>query len=213
MATTLPVHETLEAVVHPAHTALLVIDVQQDFYVPAYQPVVDRLERLIGAARDAGVFLVYIQNTVLPDGLSHSPSEIARRKRLGLAMDVTVEGTPGQQFVEQIAPRPGDLVVRKHRLNSFVGTSLDMLLRGHGIETIICTGVATHGCVLSTSYGANSLNYYVVVAEDCVATWQQELHDAALGALRGTMNFVVNSDELVAAWPAAALVTSATRPG
>jgi nicotinamidase-related amidase len=200
MATALPVRETLEDIVNPAHTALLVIDVQNDFYNPDYQPMIDRLERLLAAARQAGVFVVYIQNTVLPDGLSHSPSEYARRRRLGMAMDVTVEGSPGQQFVEQIAPRPGETVVRKHRLNSFVGTSLDMLLRCRGIETVVCTGVATHGCVLSTSYGANSLNYYVVVAEDCVATWRQDVHEAALLALKNTMHYVVDSAELAGAW-------------
>jgi nicotinamidase-related amidase len=209
MATTLPVRETLADVIDPAHTALLVIDVQKDFYAPDYQPMLDRLERLLAAARAAGVLVVYIQNTVLPGGLSHSPSEIARRQKLGMALDVTVEGTPGQEFVDQIAPRPGELVVRKHRLNSFVGTSLDMLLRSRGIETLICTGVATHGCVLSTAYGANSLNYYVVVADDCVATWDADVHDAALRALRATMQYVVPADELVGTWQAVTLASPA----
>jgi nicotinamidase-related amidase len=213
MTTALPVRETLADVVDPAHTALLVIDVQKDFYSPDYQPMVDRLERLLAAARAAGVQVVYIQNTVLPDGQSHSPSEIARRQKLGMPLDVTVEGTPGQQFVDQIAPRPGELVVRKHRLNSFVGTSLEMLLRARGVETIICTGVATHGCVLSTAYGANSLNYYVVVADDCVATWDQDVHAAALHALRATMQFVVDSEQIAGAWAGAAVGSGSRTAG
>jgi nicotinamidase-related amidase len=208
MSQPLPVHESLEEIVDPAHTALLVIDVQNDFLIPEYEPMIDRLERLLAAARAAGVLVVYVQNTVLPDGASHSPSEYARRRRLGMPMDVTVEGTPGQQFVPRIAPRPGELVVRKHRLNSFVGTSLDMHLRARGVETIVCTGVATHGCVLSTAYGGNSLNYYVVVAEDCVGAWEQDVHAAALLALRSTMNFVVESSALASAWPARSLVAA-----
>ncbi len=208
MSQPLPVRESLEEMVHPAHTALLVIDVQNDFLIPEYEPMIERLARLLAAARAAGVLVVYVQNTVLPNGASHSPSEYARRRRLGMPMDVTVEGTPGQQFVPRIAPQPGELVVRKHRLNAFVGTSLDMHLRTRGIETIVCTGVATHGCVLSTAYGANSLNYYVVVAEDCTGTWAQDVHEAALLALRRTMNYVVDSAELARAWPAQSLVAA-----
>jgi nicotinamidase-related amidase len=69
--------------------------------------------------------------------------------------------------------------------------------------------VATHGCVLSTAYGGNSLNYYVVVAEDCVGAWAQDVHAAALLTLRATMNYVVDSGELARAWPARSLVAAA----
>ena len=194
------VHRSLAEMVSPEHAALLVVDVQNDLCPPSYAPMLPRLKRVIEAARKAHVFLVYVQNIVLPGGISHSPSEISRRTALGLRLEYTLEGSPGAEFVADIAPRPGDPVVRKHRLNAFEGTSLDLLLRSRGIQTIVCTGVATHGCVISTSYAAVALNYYVVPVSDCVASWEQHLHDAALHVMKHTMHRVVDSSELIAAW-------------
>jgi nicotinamidase-related amidase len=194
------VHRTLEEIVSPAHAALLVVDVQKDLCPPSYAPMLPRLRRVIEAARKANVYVVYVQNVVLPGGLSHSPSEISRRTALGMRLEYTLEGSPGADFMEEIAPQPGDPVVRKHRLNSFEGTSLDLLLRNRGIQSIVCTGVATHGCVISTSYAAVALSYYVVPVSDCVASWQQDLHEASLLLMRHTMHRVVDSAELIRVW-------------
>jgi ureidoacrylate peracid hydrolase len=201
------VRETLGDMVNPAHTALLVIDVQNDLCPPSYEPTIVRLSSLLTAARKAGVFIVYVQNSVVP-GLTNSQSEIARREKLGLRVDVTLFGSEGERFVKAIAPLEEDVVVRKHRLNAFEGTDLNMLLRNRGIETIVCTGVATHGCVTGTSYAAQGMDYYVVVVEDCVDSWQKDLHQASLLVLRNTMNDVTSSDKLVDLWSSATAVTS-----
>jgi ureidoacrylate peracid hydrolase len=201
----LPVRETLDEIVDPAHTALVVIDIQNDFCQPLdCQAMIPRVERLLAAAREAGVYVVYIQNTVAPDGATNSPSEISRRRKHGMRTEVTVDGTWGQRIVEQLAPRPNDPVVRKHRMNSFVGTDLDMLLRCHGIETVVCTGTATHGCVLNTTYAALNFDYYVVVVRDCIAGPRRDLHDLALGLMSNAMHGVVDAEELVALWQAKA---------
>jgi nicotinamidase-related amidase len=199
----LPVYQTLERTVDPAHTALVVIDVQNDFCLPTYGPMIARLQRLLEAARAGGVFIVYIQNSVLP-GLSNSPAEIARRQKLGLPVEVSVAGTTGEQIVPAISPKSGEVTVRKHRLNAFAGSDLEMLLRNRAIETVVITGVATHGCVTGTSYAAQGLNYYVVVVEDCVDSWKQDLNGAALHVLRNTMNYVTSSEVLISTWNTAA---------
>jgi nicotinamidase-related amidase len=165
--------------------------------------MIPHIARLLEVARHRGVEVVYIQNTVLPDGLSDSPADLARRRKLGIDTNVTIDGTWGQQIVDQLAPRPKDPVVRKHRLSGFIGTTLDILLRSRGIETIVCTGTATHGCVINTAYAAIAHNYYVVVVEDCVASWRQDLHESALFLMRSTVNYVVSSDELIRTWEAA----------
>jgi nicotinamidase-related amidase len=195
-----PVHNSLREIVGSSHTALLVIDVQKDLCFPEYAPLYPRLRELIDAARGAGVFVVYVQNIVLAGGASQSSSEYSRRTHLGMRHEYTMDGTPGAQFMDQIAPNASDPIVRKHRLNSFEGTSLDLVLRSRGIETIICTGVATHGCIISTSYAALGLDYYVVVVSDCVASWRPELHDASLLVMRNTMHRVGTSAEIIEAW-------------
>jgi ureidoacrylate peracid hydrolase len=199
----LPIYQSLERTVDPAHTALVIIDVQNDFCLPTYGPMIARLQRLLDAARAAGVFVVYIQNSVLP-GLSNSSAEVARRQNLGLPVETTVVGTPGEQIVPAIFPKSGEVTVRKHRMNAFAGSDLEMLLRNRAIETVVITGVATHGCVTGTSYAAQGLNYYVVVVEDCVDSWKKDLNEAALHVLRNTMNYVTSSDVLISTWSTAA---------
>jgi nicotinamidase-related amidase len=164
----------------PGRTALLVIDVQKDFVNESMKPMVDALKALLAHARAAGVFVVYIQNFVMRNGLSHTPAERIRRHNVGLQMDVTVDGTKGQEFV--------------------YGTSLETVLRARGIETVLITGVATHGCVTGTSYASQARDFNVVVVEDCVATWSEELHQSALRVLRGTMAGVIPSALLKDAW-------------
>jgi ureidoacrylate peracid hydrolase len=204
MPRTLTLYDTLEETVAPAHTALLVIDVQNDFCRDEpRQTMIPHIARLLEAARASGVAVVYIQNAVLPDGLSDSPADLARRRKLGINTDVTIDGTWGQQIVDPLAPRPNEPVVRKHRLSGFIGTTLDILLRSRGIETIVCTGTATHGCVINTAYAAIAHNYYVVVAEDCVASWRQDLHESALFLMRNTVNYVVDAEQVIQAWHSA----------
>jgi biuret amidohydrolase len=180
--------------------ALLVIDVQKDFVNASMKPMVDALKGLLAQARAAGVFVVYVQNFVMKNGLSHTPAERIRRRNVGLQMEVTVDGTAGQEFVDDIAPLPTDPVVRKLRLDAFYGTNLETVLRARGIETVLITGVATHGCVTGTSYAAQARDFNVVVVANCVATWSAELHQAALRVLAGTMAGVIDSSALIEAW-------------
>jgi nicotinamidase-related amidase len=202
MAPALPIRETLAEIADPAHSALLVIDVQEDFCRADCQAMLPQLERLIAAARAGGVYVVYVQNDTPADGSTTSPAEISRRRRFGRDWRVTLVGTPGHAFVEQVAPLPTDPVVHKHRMSSFAGTDLDRLLRCRGIETLICTGVATNGCVLNTAFAAIALDYYVVVVEDCVATGQRDLHDSALYLLRNSVHYTVPAAQLAALWAA-----------
>jgi ureidoacrylate peracid hydrolase len=190
----------LVPIVQPGRAALLVIDVQKDFVKPPMQPMIDALAALIAKARAAGIFVVYVQNFVMRDGLSHTPAEVLRRGNVGLAMEVTVDGTEGQEFVDDIAPTGNDPVIRKLRLDSFYGTNLETVLRAHGIQSVLITGVATHGCVTGTSYAAQARDFHVVVVKDCVATWNDELHQSALRVLGGTMAGVVESTELIDIW-------------
>lgn len=201
MNETLAMYETFEDTINPIHTALLVTDVQNDFCRDeARQAMIPHIARVVEAARKFGVLVVYIQNTVLPDGLSDAPSDVMRRRKLGINTEVTIEGSWGHQIVDQLRPWPKDPIVRKHRLSAFIGTTLDIMLRSKGIQTVVVTGTATHGCVINTAYGAIAHNYYVVVLEDGVASWRNDLHDAALFLMRNTINYVVDADRLIEAW-------------
>ncbi|HEV8194212.1 MAG TPA: isochorismatase family cysteine hydrolase [Ktedonobacterales bacterium] len=223
------VYTTLEELADPAHTALVVVDMQHDFCEPGgafdqlgidlamYPPMIPRLGKLISAARDVGVPVVYIQMTVLPGRRSESPAQIRFNLRMHLESHgtaapllYTIEGTPGQAIISALAPELGDLIVRKYRSSGFWGTNLDMLLRSNGIETIIMTGCTTEGCVESTARDALFNDYYVVVAEDCVASDDRRQHEASLLLMRHRFD-VVESSAIVGVWAVQAGVKAPAR--
>jgi len=115
----------------------------------------------------------------------------------------TVEGSDGQQIIPELAPKPGDVVVRKYRSSGFWGTNLDMLLRSNGIKSIVVTGATTEGCVESTARDGLFNDYYVIVPEDCVASDDPAQHDASMLLMRHRFD-VVPSSEILEMWSSAA---------
>jgi biuret amidohydrolase len=110
-----------------------------------------------------------------------------------------LEGSPGCEIVPVLLDPERDWVVdTKKRYNCFVATDLDFVLRKHGINTLLITGVNTNSCVLSTATSACSRDYAVFVVEDCVDTMDgPELHEAALGCIRAAFGWVMTSDEVI----------------
>lgn len=108
-------------------------------------------------------------------------------------------GMPGGEVMPGLQ-QPQDWVVdTKKRYNCFVATDLDLLLRAHGINTLIVTGVNTNSCILSTVTAACSMDYAVIVPSDCVDTMDAPaLHDAALLCIRTAFGFVMPSADVMA---------------
>ena len=211
------VFETLDELVGPRHTALVVVDVQRDFCTPGgafdrlgvdismYPAMVSRLARLIEGARAAGVRVVYVMMTTLPGRLIESPAQIRFNRRLHLAanggepLDYTMDGSVGQQIIPELPVEDGDTIVKKYRSSGFWGTNLDMLLRSNAVETVIVTGCTTEGCVESTARDAMFNDYYVVIPEDCVASDDRAQHDASMLLMRHRFD-IASSDEVLAEW-------------
>jgi len=212
------VYTTLAELVNRKHTAVIVVDMQNDFCkagwtfdrlgidISMYPSMLPRLSLLLAGARDIGVKVIYVQMTVLPNRMSESPAQIRFNMRLHMASHgttqpllYTIEGTPGQDIVAELAPEPGDLVVSKYRSSGFWGTNLDMLLRSNGIETVIMTGCTTEGCVESTARDALFNDYYVVLPEDCVASDDPRQHEASLFLMRHRFD-VVSSNDILTTW-------------
>ena len=108
-------------------------------------------------------------------------------------------GSPGCTIIPELYDSARDWVVdTKKRYDCFVGTDLDFVLRSHGINTLLVTGVNTNSCVLSTVAAACSKDYAAIVVEDCVDTMDgPALHDAALLCIRTALGFVLTTDEVM----------------
>jgi nicotinamidase-related amidase len=205
-----PVFDGLDEILDPRHTALLVVDVQNDMCRPdgwmaqagrdvsAILAAVPGMARLAAAARECGVTVVLIEQTTLPDNASDSPAWLYFKTRDGRRRtDYTLDGSWGQQTLEEIGP--GDLVVRKHRPSAFHATQLDLLLRARGVRSVAVCGTITQGCVQATVMDASFHDYYVVVAGDAVQSFSAALHENALTFLRSRYD-VADSAEIVASW-------------
>lgn len=202
---------TLEEKVRPEHTALVIVDMQNDFSHPdgitareggrdvsMNLSVVEPINRLAEALRAAGGLVVWVKTSTYPHEGSHSgPWVDARSRATFSALNICMEGTWGQDILDSLHVKEGDITVKKHRYSAFTGTDLDNILRGHGIKTVIATGCSTNACVESTLRAGFELEYYIVVPDDCCASWSVDLHHATLANVRHRFGVVSNSDELV----------------
>jgi len=159
--------------------AVLVIDMLNDFVkgslkLPNASEVVPRIGRLLQAARQRGVPVIYVCDSHL-EGVD---------RELEVWGPHALKDTWGAKVVDELAPAKGDFVVEKRRYSAFYATDLDLLLRELGVDTLILTGVATEICVQHTAADAFYRGFNVVVVEDCVRGGSEEAHRAGLDAMR-----------------------------
>jgi ureidoacrylate peracid hydrolase len=214
--------------VDPRHTALVVIDYQNDFVAeggaldvagmlsPALGAVEPAIAHLVALARAAGCRIVFVRCAYDRDlYLSEAFLEQARRSfKGGLYTEVPVcaSGTWGADFAGAVRPLDGDIVVTKHRFGAFEGTDLDLILRVHGIRTIVVSGVVTHVCVESTVREAFFRDYSCVVPRDAVAGWQPQWHATSLEVMDWGFAEVLPTERLEQAWAKTAAVPDVDRP-
>jgi nicotinamidase-related amidase len=205
------VRDTLAELVDKRSTALVVIDVQNDFChadghfakhgkdLSSIQAIVPGVVRFVSRAQALGVRTFFVRQTTLPNGRSDSPAWLRFKTRDGKSPDYTLRGSWGWQLVDGLNVRSDDWEIDKFRPDAFVGTSIDSLLRANGIESLVLLGTTTEGCVESTVRGASYHDYYVVVVRDLVASPNRVLHDGAMRLFEARYP-LVTSDQLLAEW-------------
>jgi nicotinamidase-related amidase len=133
-----------------------------------------RLRDAVGAARAAGMRVIYV---VVGFRAGH-PEISARNKAFSAAARSGgfAAGDPGNEVHPEVAPHPDDIVVTKRRVSAFAGSDLDLVLRAGEIDTLVLTGIATSGVVLSTLRQAADLDFgLTVLADGCLDT-DPEVH-------------------------------------
>jgi nicotinamidase-related amidase len=157
-------------------TVFLVMDVQRaivDRYPdPDYLP---RLGKAITAARAAGLPVIYVVVGFRPGHPEISPNNkvfsAARAAGSGFA-----PGDPNAEIHPDVAPLDGDIIVTKRRVSAFAGSDLDMILRAQGITSLVLTGIATSGVILSTLRQAADLDFHLTVLADACLDADPEVH-------------------------------------
>ena len=201
--------KTLKERCDPRWSALLVVDVQNDFVsskgsaakrgedVGAAQAMVPKLIRLIEEAGRVGLTVVYVRTT--HSEWTDTPSWIYCKSHQS-ALDTCREGTWGTEFYQGISPLPSERVVIKHRYSAFINTELNTVLKAKGVESVLVTGVATNVCVETTARDAYMYDYYVTMVEDGAAAYDPKLHESTLENMRRHFGLVATSEEIMETW-------------
>jgi nicotinamidase-related amidase len=199
----------VQEILQPGHTAVLVVDMQNDFCsqggvfaslghdLHPVRKVIPSISALLTSARSVKASIFYIMMTCLPEYASWAPAYIGFNLRhLGLPPGTLycLPETWGWEIVDELAPSTHDSRVLKWRSSGFAGTNLNMLLQSRGIATVVVCGTATHACVESTVRDSMNLDYYTVVPADCVAALDSDLHTAALKIMAKRVLLVDSSD-------------------
>jgi len=148
-----------------AETALVVVDMQNDFahpqgalYVPAASATVPVITQLLERARAAGARVVYTQDW-------HSPDD----PEFAIWPAHAVAESWGAEIMAELTPRAGETVIKKARYDGFYGTPLEHLLHMWGLKTLVVCGTVANICVLHTAGSAALRWYQVVLPEDAVS--------------------------------------------
>jgi nicotinamidase-related amidase len=157
--------------------ALLIMDMQNGIverYAGNVEPLFDTLSAALGSARANGTTVVFVR-VAFREG---APEVSSRNKSFAalagsLSMD---ESTHATQIHERLAPRPGELLVTKRRVSAFAGSDLDVVLRANNIDSLVLSGIATSGVVLSTLRQAADLDFALTVLSDGCADQDSEVH-------------------------------------
>jgi nicotinamidase-related amidase len=157
-------------------SVLLAMDVQQGIVdrFASDQGYLERLSQAIAAARAVGFPVVYVVV-----GFRTGHPEVSSRNRSFSRIagsGAFAEGDPAAAIHPKVAPEPGDVVVTKRRVSAFAGSDLDVVLRSLGAETLVLTGIATSGVVLSTLRQAADLDFRLTVLADGCLDADAEVH-------------------------------------
>ncbi len=205
---------SLNARIAPGHTAVLVVDMQNDFcaiggYVErivkkdadACRRVAGPINDLVAAARSSGVRVLWLRADYELAGLPENMR--ARLHENGITDGCCIPGSWGYDW-HAVHPANNEPVIDKRCYDGFVGTSLDAELSAGGIRTIVFAGVQTNVCVEATLRHAHARGYYCVIAQDCVASHTQPAHEGTLAMVRFLLGDVVSRADLARTWGASA---------
>ncbi|MBD6619385.1 cysteine hydrolase [Komarekiella sp. 'clone 1'] len=206
-----------------AKTAILIIDMQNDFchpdgwlahigvdVTPAQKPV-EPLNNLLPELRDAGVPVIWVNWGNRPDllNISASSRHVYNPTGNGVGLGdplpsngarVLMAGSWAAAVIDELEQLPEDIRVDKYRMSGFWDTPLDSILRNLGKTTLFFAGVNADQCVLTTLCDANFLGYDCVLVKDCTATTSPEYcWLATLYNVKQCFGFVTDSQAILTA--------------
>ncbi len=173
----------------PSRTALLVIDMQRSFMDPEASlgvsqawDIVPGIQKLLGFCRNSDISVIFTKYIASPEipclridpfGPEHLPAIPGQPTGWGLPSSNSIIGTEGPEnpdIIDELKPRPGELIIDGYTLDKFYGTPLDLALRSRDIRYLIIVGSMADLCLGATLFSAAMRDYRVTAVTDCIAT-------------------------------------------
>lgn len=186
----------------PAHTALVIIDMQRDFLerggfgeslgndVTRLQAIVPALQKVLNIWREYGLTVIHTREVHKSD-LSDCPPAKRNRGKPSLRIGdvgpmgrILVDGEASSEIIPELKPLPNELVIAKPGKGAFYNTSLEKDLRERDIHSLIVTGVTTEVCVQTTLREANDRGFECLLLEDCTESYFPEFKRVTLEMVR-----------------------------
>jgi ureidoacrylate peracid hydrolase len=200
----------------PARTALVVIDMQSTFCapggpaeVPASRGIVEPINGLTAELRALGVPVFWVLHANSRIG-GKSGDKRGGKSDWELFFNTIVADAVRDKTLDSLAAAKQDIwaglvttaadhTVLKNRYSAFIAgsSSLERLLRGMGIDTILVAGTKTNVCCESTARDAMMLDFKVVLVEDCCAALSDDEHRSALENVIQQFGDVMTADEVL----------------
>ena len=192
----------------PEHTAIVTQECQGAVVGPnaglavlaeeARREALPNIERLLPAARGAGVKVVHCLVQGRADGLGSNHN--AKIFAIGGGVDIT-PGTPGAELLPELGPAPSDLVLRRsHGIGPMGGTDLDAVLRNLGVTTIVAVGVSVNLAITNLCMDAVNKAYRVVVPRDAVAGIPTDYANTIIDNMLSLLATITTTDDLLEVW-------------
>jgi nicotinamidase-related amidase len=192
----------------PAHTAIVTQECQGAVVGPdaglavlakeAQREALPNIERLLPAAREAGVKIVHclVQRRIDGLGANHNAKIFA----IGRGVDIA-PGSPGATLLPEFGPAPTDVLLwRSHGIGPMGGTDLDATLRNLGVSTIVAVGVSVNVAITNLVMDAVNMAYRVIVPRDAVAGIPADYARSIIDNTLSLLATVTTTDELIGAW-------------
>jgi isochorismate hydrolase len=181
---------------NPGHSALLVIDMQKYFidknshaFIPSAQSIVPNINSLIQRYRHLSFPIIFTFHAYKK---KEDPGIMGRWWRDVLRVD-----NPMSKIHSKINWNTEDITLLKNRYSAFLGTTLDDILTGMSIDTLVVTGVMTHLCCESTARDAFMRDYETYFVIDATATTNERLHVSSLRTLADGFVIPVKTSDIL----------------
>jgi nicotinamidase-related amidase len=174
---------------------LVVIDMLQDFLenwdATRRQGLVSSINELVRSMSDLGHPVVWVRQEFEPD------LRDAFREMRAKGIRISIKGTPGCQIVSELTVAQADLVIIKKRYSAFYGTCLDETLARLQPDAIIVAGINTHACIRTTAIDAYQRDWNVILALDCIDSYDREHHEMSLRYMKDKVASVMSNAEIL----------------